>query len=311
MRSATRTAVIPRLARRRNAPSTATAASSRASATGNPSAAPAAIGGPRRADALAMARSRKPSAGWDAVAGWYDGWMGSGGSAHHRQLAVPLALRLLEPARGSRILDVGCGQGVLAERILAAGAQYVGIDASPRLIEAAAKRHHRARFAVDDARTLAGVPREPTFDGVIFLLSIQDMEDLAAVVRAACERLKPGGRLAMVLTHPCFRIPRQSGWGWDEGRKLRYRRIDRYLTSLDVPSRATSAGTGMTVSHHRPLSAYAQALAAHGCAIDRLDELPGLPQPPHAREPDNPDIPLLLGLRAWKPMGAGKASEGR
>jgi hypothetical protein len=36
--------------------------------------------------------------------------------------------------------------------------------------------------------------------------------------------------MVLLLTHPCFRVPRQSGWGWDEQRKLQYRRVDRYLT---------------------------------------------------------------------------------
>ena len=69
-------------------------------------------------------RSRRPSAptSWDPVAAWYDGWVGQDGSEHHREVAVPALLDLLDPQPGERILDIGAGQGVLAPYIAQAGA---------------------------------------------------------------------------------------------------------------------------------------------------------------------------------------------
>jgi hypothetical protein len=57
-------------------------------------------------------------------------------------------------------------------------------------------------------------------------------------LRSAAWLLRPRGRLAILMTHPCFRVPRQSGWRWDASRRLQYRRVDRYLTKLDVPIKA-------------------------------------------------------------------------
>ena len=107
------------------------------------------------------------------------------------------------------------------------------------------------------------------------------------------------------MTHPCFRVPRQSGWGWDEGRKLRYRRVDRYLTPLAVPLKTYPGGRGATRSYHRPLEAYVSALAKCGLLIDRLRELPTYqiaPEGSHARAENlaNREFPVFLGLRAWK-----------
>jgi hypothetical protein len=109
-----------------------------------------------------------------------------------------------------------------------------------------------------------------------------------------------------MLTHPCFRIPRRSGWGWDQGRRLQYRRVDRYLSPLAVPMKHYgSSGHGATRSHHRPLERYVNGLAAHGLLIDCLRELAThkAPQPgPHARaaRQANREIPLFLGMRAVK-----------
>lgn len=262
-------------------------------------------------------QGRRPAAptSWDPLAAWYDGWVGEGGSEYHRAVAIPSLLKLLEPQPGELILDVGAGQGVLAPAIHRAGAHYTGLDASPRLIQMARKRHGReGQFLVGDARQLAAV-RELTagsFDAVAFLLSLQDMDPLDAVLAGASWALKPGGRSVLLLTHPAFRVPRQSGWGWDDGRKLVYRRVDRYLTPLPVPMKPhpgrDSAGT--TWSFHRPIAAYVNGLAAHGLLVDRLEEIPAhkidLEGP--SRRAENmarKEIPLFLGLRALKLEGHG------
>src|SRR5262245_34296944 len=98
--------------------------------------------------------------------------------------------------------------------------------------------------------------------------------------------LRSGGRLVILMTHPCFRVPRQSGWGWDEERKLRFRRVDRYLTPLAVPLKPYAGGRGATRSYHRPLEAYVSGLANRGLLIDRL-----LETPTYQSAPEGPDQP--------------------
>lgn len=258
----------------------------------------------------------KPAAStsWDAVARWYDGWMGEDGSEHHREVAVPSLLSLLEPQPGEKILDVGAGQGVLAPHVIAAGAAYTGVDASPRLLQIARRRHgDSARFLLGDARGLPSIRalRPASFDAVTFLLSIQDMDPLDEVIASAAWALKPGGRIAMLLTHPAFRVPRQSGWGWDEGRKLHYRRVDRYLTPIAVPMKELPGdkGKAATRSFHRPVGAYVNNLSANGLLVERMLEVPAhkvhAPTDPKAADRARREIPLFLGLRARKTQVQG------
>ncbi|MGC1341912.1 MAG: class I SAM-dependent methyltransferase, partial [Candidatus Binataceae bacterium] len=54
-------------------------------------------------------------------------------------------LPILAPARGEKILDLGCGDGFVTERLVAAGAKVVGVDASAEMIEAARRRGLDAR----------------------------------------------------------------------------------------------------------------------------------------------------------------------
>ena len=242
------------------------------------------------------------------MATWYDGWVGDRGSAYHRELAIPALLDLLDPAPGEAILDVGGGQGVLAPYLVEAGAQVDVVDASPKLIAAARRRHRGlrgARFVVGDARRLPALADlEPArYDAAAFLLSIQDMDDLAGVVGGLDWALAPRSRVVLLMTHPAFRQPRHSGWGIDEGRKLTYRRIDAYLGEMAVPMKSLGGGLP-TRSFHRPISAYVNALAHAGFLTDAMLELPDLApdrRPGRAARGDaraNAEIPIFLGLRA-------------
>jgi ubiquinone/menaquinone biosynthesis C-methylase UbiE len=245
---------------------------------------------------------------WERVATWYDGWVGDHGSAYHRELAIPAVLDLLQPRPGEEILDVGGGQGVLAPYLAEAGASVTVVDASARLIAAARRRHGRvrhARFMVGDARRLPAVAGlgQGAFDAATLLLSIQDMDPLEDVMRGVDWALRPESRVVLLMTHPAFRQPRHSGWGFDESRKLTYRRIDGYLSEMAVPMKSLGGGRP-TRSFHRPISAYVNALAEAGFATDGMFEVPDLPpdrRPGTAARGDargNAEIPIFLGLRA-------------
>ena len=126
------------------------------------------------------------------------------------------------------------------------------------------------------------------------------------MLESAAWALRVSGRLVMLLTHPCFRVPRQSGWGWDEGRKLQYRRVDRYLTPLCVPKKDyPGQEKGVTLDFHRPLQDYVNGLADCGLVVDCIREIPThrlykFGPRAKARNAANREVPLFLGLRAIK-----------
>ncbi len=99
------------------------------------------------------------------------------------------ALALLEPQPGETILDLGCGDGVLTEKIAAAGARVVGVDASEAMVEAARARGLEAHLA--DGQKL---DFDRQFDAVFSNATLHWILDPGAVARGVFRALRPGGR---------------------------------------------------------------------------------------------------------------------
>jgi SAM-dependent methyltransferase len=105
------------------------------------------------------------------------------------------ALSLLAPQPGEMILDVGCGDGVLTQKIVEAGARVIGLDASPEMVEAARGRGIDAFVADAQALDLSEqAQRFGQFDAAFSNAALHWMLDPAAVARGIFSVLRPGGR---------------------------------------------------------------------------------------------------------------------
>jgi SAM-dependent methyltransferase len=100
-------------------------------------------------------------------------------------------LQLLDPQPGELILDVGCGDGALTERIVEAGASAIGLDSSVEMVEAARARGIDAFVA--DAEDM-DLERFGQFDAVFSNAALHWMLDADAVATGIFKALRPGGR---------------------------------------------------------------------------------------------------------------------
>ena len=250
--------------------------------------------------------SKGPRTEWTGdVAEWYDRLVGDEGSEYHRHVVHPGVLRLLAPRPGEPVVDIACGQGALARLLHDRGVEVTGVDAAAELIRAARQRGPESiRYHVGDARDLSFLP-EGAFAAAACVLAIQNIHPIQPVFEGVRRILRPGGRFVLAMTHPCFRSPKETRWGWDDEAGVQFRRVDRYLLPRKSPIVTHPGKTPdvYTWTFHRPIGAYVKALRNAGLLVDALEEWPGHktsePGPrAGAENTARKEIPMFLALRA-------------
>lgn len=107
-------------------------------------------------------------------------------------------------ARGSRVLDAGCGPGRVGAELFARGHDVVGVDVDPELIAAAEQDHPGPRWLVADLATLdlAALGEPEPFDAIVMagnVLAFVAPDSERAVFARLAAHLRPGGFLVTGL----------------------------------------------------------------------------------------------------------------
>lgn len=253
-------------------------------------------------------KAQSKATSWEQDGKWYGDLVGKQGHHYHREVIFPKLLPLLCAGKNEtvKIVDLACGDGVLA-RNLPASTPYVGIDAAPSLIKRAEQLDSDPlhRYIVSDlTKPIKDIPEAP-FSHAVIILALQNISSPLALLKNARKLLAPGGKLFVILNHPCFRIPRQSSWGVDADKKIQFRRIDRYLSTMEIPIQSHPSqgqSSTATVSFHYSLATLTAAFFQAGFAIELLEEWcsdkesTGKNKKMEDRARD--EIPLFLAVRA-------------
>jgi SAM-dependent methyltransferase len=165
------------------------------------------------------------------------------------ELGAPV-VELLAPRPGERILDLGCGDGALSERLAALGCAVVGVDAGPEMVAAARRRGLDAHVA--DGQNLRFAAE---FDAVFSNAALHWMRDADAVLRGVRRALKPGGRF----------VGEFGGHG-------NVAAITVALVAVLI--RHGVDGHAAFPWYFPSAEAYAAKLEAHGFAVERIDLIP-------------------------------------
>ena len=174
-------------------------------------------------------------------------------------------LAWLNPRAGEDILDIGCGDGALTARLIEAGAEVVGVDDSPEMLEAARARGVDAREM--DARALSF---DKEFDAVFSNAALHWVVPPESVVAGLARALRPGGRF----------VAEFGGHG----------NIAAIVTAMRAAGRARGADLGLAFPWFYPTDAeYSRMLAEAGLAVARTE---------HFARPTR----LPTGMAAWLEM---------
>lgn len=102
------------------------------------------------------------------------------------------------PLRGARVLDVGCGGGLLSEALAREGAQVTAIDLAPDLLAVARLHLHESQVQVEYRQMSVedfAAESPSTFAAVACMEMLEHVPDPASVIAACAALLQPGGRL--------------------------------------------------------------------------------------------------------------------
>lgn len=201
----------------------------------------------------------------------------------------PTILAMAGDVSGKRVLDVGCASGVLTRLFAERGANAVGIDLNPRLIQRAReKRGDMAEFRVADIAQPLHFD-DASFDVVAASLVLHYLADWSVPLREFARVLRPGGAFVMSTHHPTHDLvigpPGAS-----------------YFDTVLLTDTWPMGGRDYAVRfYHRPISAIVDALADAGFLVERI------PEPMPDRAAFSPDFydrmikgPWFLFIKAVK-----------
>jgi trans-aconitate methyltransferase len=100
-------------------------------------------------------------------------------------------ISLLSPHPNERVLDLGCGTGHLTQQIAEYGADVIGVDSSPSMLDLARKNYSNLRFELGDATQLKYASY---FDAVFSNAVLHWVTDQERATASIAEVLKTGGR---------------------------------------------------------------------------------------------------------------------
>lgn len=171
-------------------------------------------------------------------------------------------LSLLDPRAGERILDLGCGDGALTEKLVAAGADVVGVDSSPEFVAAACERGLNVRLADGHALDF-----DQEFDAVFSNAALHWMTRPGDVADGVRRALVPGGRF----------VAEFGGFG----------NVAAIITAMLAVARMRGGDDALAHVWYFPTpDEYAHVLTANGFEVD---DIALIPRP----------TPLPTGIRGW------------
>ena len=191
------------------------------------------------------------------------------------------------------MLDLGCGEGRIGERLAAQGVRVVGADLNIDLARLASGRHPVFLRRLPD---LACV-RDAAVDGAYCVLALEHLEDSGRFFAETARVTRAGGSLTIVINHPVYTAP-GSGPVIDPTDGELFWRFGDYLSEGRTRE---PAGDRSVEFIHRPIGTLLTQAAAVGWSLEAVREQ-GVGSRAASRDPilaQHGDIPHLMALR-WR-----------
>jgi ubiquinone/menaquinone biosynthesis C-methylase UbiE len=209
---------------------------------------------------------------WDQNAPFWVQIIRENRDKYRTELTDPAMLQAIGQPEGLAVLDAGCGEGYLSRILASKGATATGIDSSARLIDAARTQNLTDELAVSfDVGSVDDLPyKNDAFDLVVCNHLFNDLRDPSKPIVEFARVLRPGGRLVILMLHPCFYNKHterdQATNGLLASSYFDVRSIEQHFEVDGLTSPATNT------AWFRPLEYYTEQLRRSGFIITELTE---------------------------------------
>ncbi|MGH3700746.1 MAG: class I SAM-dependent methyltransferase [Pseudonocardiaceae bacterium] len=190
---------------------------------------------------------------------------------YRTELTDTAVLSTIGPVKARTVLDGGCGEGYMSRELANRGAIVTGLDTSSSLIAAAREERDRLGLRINHyVASLDSIPEDDeTFDTVVCNHVINDTENPSAALKEISRVTKPGGRLILLMLHPCFytaQAERSAAGNISVAAYFGTRKIAEQLNVAGLPSLDKFHMT------FHPLEWYISATIENGYVITKISE---------------------------------------
>jgi SAM-dependent methyltransferase len=147
---------------------------------------------------------------WDRNAGAWASSLRAGHDLINENFGVPVFLESLGDINGLEILDAGCGEGRSSRHLAIRGARVTGVDISQAMIAKALALEAESPLGISyqvASCTDLSLFQSRHFDLVSSFMALMDMSELGSALGEFHRIIRPGGRLAIMVRHPCYFTP--------------------------------------------------------------------------------------------------------
>ena len=132
------------------------------------------------------------------------------------RVRFPWFRRQLPPLEGLRVLDIGCGGGILSEDLARAGARVTALDPSRETLALARAHAKRGKLEIEYRHGFAEDLREKAKYDVVFAVDVlEHVDDLPRTLDHAIRALKPGGWFGYLTHNATLEAFREIIWKWE------------------------------------------------------------------------------------------------
>lgn len=214
----------------------------------------------------------------------------SGKDISYIQVIEPTIVEELKGFKSKRLLDVGCGTGVLTNTLTEYSQNCTGIDVSEKSISIA-KNNYQKDGLLFIQTAMKDYKCDQLYDICVSCMALMSDPDYVDTLKSIRKALERNGVLLVLITHPCFWA---KYWKIDDKEWFNYEE-EIYIEHDFSISLVKSIGKATYI--HRPLEQYYMALSRAGYTIEKIKEAYPVGELPDGYKYDFPRF-MLFRCRA-------------